>query len=63
MRGDWDHGAALRDSDAEWFRANHPAVVIVKVPGGSHSLPEEQPELVLQQAEVFLRSVLPNQSH
>lgn len=62
LYGDWDHGAAMRDSDAEFVHANLSTAVIVKVPDGSHAFPGQQPEMVLQQAEAFLRSALPDQS-
>ena len=56
--GDWDHGAAMRESDVEFFKANCPSAVVVRLPDADHGLMmQEQPEIVFRPIYTFLRSV------
>jgi len=54
LYGDWAHGAAMRDGDAEFVRGNLPSAVIVKIPDGSHMFFQEQQEQVLERIGTFV---------
>ncbi len=57
IHGDWDHGAAMRDQDVDFFKANCPSAEIVRLPDADHGLKmQEQPELVLKPITDFLRA-------
>ena len=56
IHGDWESGAAMRQEDVAFFRANCPSATIVHLPGADHGLRmQEQPELVLGPIQLFLK--------
>lgn len=58
IHGDRDAGAAVREEDVEFFKANCPAAHVVRIPGADHGLKMmEQPDIVLQQVNAFLQSI------
>lgn len=57
MRGEWDHGAALDDTDAAFVKASAPQMIDLKIPNANHSFPLEQTDLTLAHVEKFLRFV------
>jgi pimeloyl-ACP methyl ester carboxylesterase len=57
IHGDWEAGAAVREEDVEFFKANCPSAVVVRLPGADHGLKvQDQPEIVHQHIEMFLES-------
>ncbi len=56
LYGEWACGAAMRDEDAAFVRANLASAVIVKLPNAGHQLYEQETETVLRHLEVFLAS-------
>jgi pimeloyl-ACP methyl ester carboxylesterase len=57
LRGDWNHGATIRDEDAEFVHDHLPRATIVKMANGSHTFPWEQTETTVQHIQTFLQSV------
>lgn len=58
IHGDWDAGAVVQPEDIEPFKANCPSAQVVRLPGADHALKmQEQPSLVLQPANEFLKTI------
>ena len=57
LQGDWSNGGAIRDEDAEFFRANFPAAKIVQIVNGGHLGPDQHKETILRQMNAFLQTV------
>ncbi len=59
IHGDWDRGAAMRAEDVAFFHANCPSAVVVRLPEADHGLRlQEEPDLVLQHVNDFLKTNL-----
>jgi pimeloyl-ACP methyl ester carboxylesterase len=57
IRGDWEHGSALRDEDADLVQANTPQATIVQLPKAGHLFFLEQQETTMQHVMTFLQSL------
>jgi pimeloyl-ACP methyl ester carboxylesterase len=58
IHGDWDHGAAMRQEDVDFFKSNCLSATVVHLKGADHGLMmNEQPEILLQQLNAFLQPV------
>jgi pimeloyl-ACP methyl ester carboxylesterase len=57
IRGDWDHGSAIRDEDADLVQANTPQATIVQLPKAGHLFFLEQMETTTQHVMTFLQSL------
>jgi pimeloyl-ACP methyl ester carboxylesterase len=55
--GNWDRGAALRDEDAAFFKANLPQTVDVKIPDSGHMFPIMRPKFTADIINTFLNSL------
>jgi len=56
IHGDWENGAAMRDEDIAFFKANCPSAIVVGIPNATHNIPQEHPDIVFQQMKEFLPS-------
>jgi pimeloyl-ACP methyl ester carboxylesterase len=54
LRGDVTSGSVVRDVDLEFAHETLAALTVLRVPGASHMLHEEQPELVHEHIKIFL---------
>lgn len=58
IHGDWDSGAVVQPEDVEIFKAYCPSAQVVRLPGADHALKmQEQPSLVLQPTNEFLKNI------
>ena len=56
LHGDWDSGGVMRPEDIEQFKRYCPSAQVVRIPGAEHGLKmQEQPNLVLQPVQAFLK--------
>ncbi|MBI1257650.1 MAG: alpha/beta fold hydrolase [Chloroflexi bacterium] len=56
IHGDWDHGAAMRRQDVDFFRANCPAATVVHIPEADHGLNmQANPNVILEPINSFLQ--------
>ncbi len=56
IHGDWETGAAMREEDVEFFKANLPAATVVRIPGANHSIPREHPDVVVREMNKLLNN-------
>jgi pimeloyl-ACP methyl ester carboxylesterase len=56
IHGDWSAGAVVRDEDVALVKRLLPSMTVVRIPGATHLIPNEHPDLVLQSLNEFLTS-------